>query len=506
MPNNIVLDRLEAWQAKIIPFLEAQKPVVTGLPRHRMGLHLIGNREADLRYAEDLGPAAAKIVDPDPAVVRRVLAALDTNGVCVLRDHPLSEQKADMARDPIGTGRRHAIDWITKLTTGRFAEFGKDRRIVVCGINEPDVHNQAEEQNVYQYTKIFLETLTANNVRALALNLSVGWPRNSGPETPPIWDTFMPLEPIINAGNHFLCVHEYWYPDVKSAWGWYGNRIGKCPMSVPIIIGECGYTRQLANLPQPWGWRGNLNPATYAEQLWYYHDNVDKNVFAIMPFTTGYASADWESKDTQPAHADILGRVRAYSWPALWPVPKTPVEPPVDPPTEGDPMLIIVPRYTGRINGFYGQLYQNDAGVYYPHEGMDLAMPTGTPLYAPADGIVAWADPQQSEKSAYGIYCRTYHPQLKKPVCFFNAHMSECLVKTGNSVKQGQPLGYSGNTGNSSGDHLHWEVRIMTASGAYQVDKQLPATLQNLYRQNGRTDPLAWLRGWEAAGGKVEER
>lgn len=330
------LEALESWQAQMIPFLEAQKPTVTGLPAHRWGVHLIGNREGDLLYIEALRPASVKIVDPDPNVVRRVLRAIDPNGVVVLRDHPLSEQKADMARDPVGTGRRHALDWIYKLTTGRFAEFGKDRRIVVVGINEPDVHNQAEEEIVFQYTKVFLETLTTNNIRALALNLSVGWPRNLGEGLPPTWDTFKPLEKIINDGNHFLCVHEYFYPNVHDKWGWYGNRIKHCPFAVPIIIGEVGYTRQLAGLPQPWGWIGNISASQYADMLAYYHDNVgnsgagvnDSNVHSIMPFTSGFASQDWASKDILPASNQILARKRNYNWPAVWPVKKITEEPP----------------------------------------------------------------------------------------------------------------------------------------------------------------------------------
>lgn len=497
--SNTTLDKLERWQTAMIPYLATRgKPQPpTSLPRHRMGVHLIGNREADLQYIEQLRPAAVKIVDPDPAVVRRVLKAIDPNGVVVLRDHPLSEQKQDMYSSPVATGLRHALDWREKLTTGRFAEFGKDRRIVVVGINEPDVHNQVEEQRVFDYTKVFLETLTANNIRALALNLSVGWPRNAGENKPPIWDTFMPLESIINAGNHFLCIHEYWHPEPKNGWGWYANRIAACPLSVPIIIGECGYTRQLIrmDIPQPWGWRGNLTAPTYAEQLWYYHDKVDPNVFAIMPFTTGFAGAEWESKDTQPAHADILGRVHNYTWPAQWPVAKTPTtppEPPVEPPTESDPMLIIVPKYRGRISGFYGSLYKNSAGVAYAHEGLDIGMPEGTPIYAPWDGVVAWSD---FEAGTYGNYIRISGAYKAD---FFYGHLKQRLVSTGNSVKQGQLIGYSGNTGNSSGPHLHFEVRLKTANGQYQSGVSAKA--------NGRVDPLAWLAGWIAAGNKVEER
>lgn len=489
-------DSLMAWKPLMDAYLASlpvtPKPV--NLPRHRFGVHLIGNREADLRYIEQLRPPAVKIVDPDPAVVRRVLNAIDPNGIVVLRDHPLSEQKADMARDPVSTGKRHALDWTQKLATGRFKEFGGDKRIVVCGINEPDVHNETEERIVFEYTKAFLTELTYFGIRALALNLSVGWPRNTGENKPLIWDTFLPLEDIINRGNHFLCTHEYWYPTPQQGWGWYGNRIAACPMTVPIIIGECGYTRQLIrmDIPQPWGWVGNMAPQQYAEQLWYYHDKVEPNVFAIMPFTTGFASSEWESKDTQPAHADILARVRSYNWPSPWPVPEetTPTQP--EPQPESNPMLVIVPRYTGRITGYYGSLYKSASGVTYAHEGLDIGVAEGYPIGAPFDGVVAWSD---YEADTYGHYIRVSGPHKAD---FFYGHLKQRLVQTGNSVKQGQIIGYSGNTGNSSGPHIHFEIRLKTVSGQYQTGVSA--------KTNARVDPLAWLAGWTAAGNKVEER
>ena len=159
-------------------------------------------------------------------------------------------------------------------------------------------------------------------------------------------------------------------------------------------------------------------------------------------------------------------------------------------------MLIIAPKYSGRISGFYGSLYTNAAGAKYAHEGLDISMPEGTPVYAATDGVVAWADPQQSEQSPYGIYCRTYHPHLG--VCGFYGHLSRCDVKTGNSVKQGQLLGMSGNTGNSTGPHLHFEIRLMTPTGAYRTGVSTHG--------NARVDPLAFLAGWKAAGNTVEER
>lgn len=484
------LDRLETWQNQMDIYL-ANLPT-PGMPHHRMGVHLIGSpRPGDRLYMEALRPAAIKLVDPDPTVVRWALNTIHPAGVVVLRDHPLSEQKGDMARDPVGTGRRHAIDWSEKLFTGRFKEFYGDQRIVVCGINEPDVHNAAEERAVYEYTKSFLEHLAANRIRGLALNLSVGWPRNEGPGTAPVWDTFLPLEPIILKGNHFLCVHEYWYPEPSSGWEWYANRIKWCPMSVPIIIGECGYTRQLIrmDIPQPWGWVGNLSPETYADQLWYYHDRVDPNVFAIMPFTTNYAGPEWATKDTTTAHAQILAKLRAYTFPSVWPVKKV-VVPEPDP--EGDPMLIIVPKYQGKVTGFYGSLYKNSAGATYGHEGLDISMAEGTPIYAPFDGVVAWSD---YEAGTYGHYIRISGAHRCD---FFYGHLKERLVQTGNSVKQGQLLGYSGNTGNSTGPHLHLEFRLKSEAGQY-----LSGVSAKL---NARVDPIAWLAGWQAAGGKIEYR
>jgi len=497
------VDGLQQWQGSMSDYLSSLPKPTTGLPRHRLGGHWICDqyRHSDVDYFRALGPLGAfKLVNPSRDRVVEAFSCIDQYGHVALRYHPISEQQAELAQNPVALGVSHAQYWINQLNT-TYKEFDRSR-ICVMGINEPSIHNAAEATRVAVYTESFLKTLQPHGIRAYVFNFSVGWPREEAGRI--VWDEFLYLEDLINATRSFGCTHEYWYPTVTNVWGKYGNRISHCPMKIPFIIGECGFTRQLINPPvgQPWGWDGNISADSYSAMLWDYADNVDPGkVFAVLPFTTSFGGEEWRNKDTAKAHADILARKHIFAWPNPWPQYAEKEDPPVT-----DEKLIIVPRYTGRINGFYGQLYQNDAGVYYPHEGMDLAMPSGTPLYAAADGIVAWADPQQSEKSAYGIYCRTYHPQLKKPVCFFNAHMSECLVKTGNSVKQGRLLGYSGNTGNSSGDHLHWEVRIMTASGGYQVDKQLPATLQNLYRQNGRTDPLAWLRGWEAAGGKVEER
>jgi murein DD-endopeptidase MepM/ murein hydrolase activator NlpD len=85
------------------------------------------------------------------------------------------------------------------------------------------------------------------------------------------------------------------------------------------------------------------------------------------------------------------------------------------------------------------------------HTGVDYAVPTGTDVLAVADGKIENA----SWGSAYGT-------QLVQKVdggWFIYAHLSKALVKPGDKVSEGQVIAKSGNTGNSTGPHLHAEYR-----------------------------------------------
>jgi murein DD-endopeptidase MepM/ murein hydrolase activator NlpD len=87
------------------------------------------------------------------------------------------------------------------------------------------------------------------------------------------------------------------------------------------------------------------------------------------------------------------------------------------------------------------------------HAGIDLAAPTGTPVYATADGVVSRAD----WYSSYGLYIAIEHGASMQTRF---AHLSRLAVATGDSVKKGDLIGYVGSTGRSTGPHLHYEVRI----------------------------------------------
>jgi len=225
-------------------------------PQHKVGVHWIPvhQRAEDEQYFQALQPGGIKIINPDPEQIRRCLTYIDPNGVVVLRDHPLSEQKEAMVQDPIGTGKYHAGEWVKKFQPGgRFAGLLSEK-IVVCGINEPFVRTVEEERITVQYTKQLLESCTQFGIRVMAGNLSVGWPRNLGRDMPPFWDSFLELEQPILRNRGFWGAHEYYYADPDESWfdggaigrwGWLTYRINHCPLNVPIIIGEWGMEKMV---------------------------------------------------------------------------------------------------------------------------------------------------------------------------------------------------------------------------------------------------------------------
>jgi murein DD-endopeptidase MepM/ murein hydrolase activator NlpD len=89
------------------------------------------------------------------------------------------------------------------------------------------------------------------------------------------------------------------------------------------------------------------------------------------------------------------------------------------------------------------------------NNGIDIAAPTGTPIVASADGKVIIAR-GSGYNGGYGLYVVISHPNGTQTLY---AHLSRLNVSVGQNVKQGQVIGWVGNTGRSTGSHLHLEVR-----------------------------------------------
>ena len=120
------------------------------------------------------------------------------------------------------------------------------------------------------------------------------------------------------------------------------------------------------------------------------------------------------------------------------------------------------------------------------HTGVDFASPLGTPIYAAGDGIVDRAQ----WVSGYGKYIELTHVNGYETAY---GHMSRIAdgIKPGVAVRQGQVIGYVGSTGNSTGNHLHFEVRVNgrpvdPLSVKLPRDKALPAQSQAAFAQTVR--------------------
>lgn len=112
-----------------------------------------------------------------------------------------------------------------------------------------------------------------------------------------------------------------------------------------------------------------------------------------------------------------------------------------------------MPLEGAQLTSNYGMRTHPVLGGRRNHTGIDLAAPTGTPIYATADGVIGRAD----WYSSYGLYISINHGASMETRY---AHLSRLAVAAGDNVKKGDLIGYVGSTGRSTGPHLHYEVRV----------------------------------------------
>jgi murein DD-endopeptidase MepM/ murein hydrolase activator NlpD len=115
---------------------------------------------------------------------------------------------------------------------------------------------------------------------------------------------------------------------------------------------------------------------------------------------------------------------------------------------------MICPVKGARISSPYGWRIHPIKRTRRFHNGIDFAVPTGTPVLAVADGIVRFA----KWEGGYGNSVVIDHPQLGAATRY--AHNSRNAVSAGQRVKQGQVIAYVGSTGDSTGPHSHVEILL----------------------------------------------
>ncbi len=107
----------------------------------------------------------------------------------------------------------------------------------------------------------------------------------------------------------------------------------------------------------------------------------------------------------------------------------------------------------GWVSSDFGYRASPFTGQREFHKGIDISAPEGTPIYAPADGEII----STRDNSTYGLTMVLDHG---RGFSTKYAHMKRFVVDENEEVSRGQLIGYVGNTGRSTGPHLHYEVRI----------------------------------------------
>lgn len=437
-------------------------------------------RPQDYDYFEDLQPSVLKIMDGGPNDYAHAREAVPDTLV-VARSWALSEQHSDMLRDPVGTGQRHAREW-----NEHQGKLGFDRaKTLILGVNEPHIWEPGVPEALGEYTVAFCDEATRLHLRVGAMQLSVGWPNNTGPDTLPdwsIWDEYEIWDAIYVNGGALVC-HEYWADQGPNEnWGWWGGRVLKCPWQVPIVIGECGvdmFVKDVSVGQQRRGWLGHMPPERYAAELAEYTSRMsaDPRFVGCCVFASDFAAHEWYSFDVEPAYKAILATpvvpapppfqthlpsVGTGAKPAQ-PVPVPPLTHPI-----ADPAKRVISQPFGAHDEDYARFGMEG------HNGIDFAVPVGTPVQSVDTGVVMEA---QTDDDGYGLYVKLKHAWGES----LYAHLSSLHfdIKPGSAVPEGYEIGRSGSTGNSTGPHLHFGMRVNPYQRGYPYD--------------GYSDPMPYL-------------
>lgn len=122
------------------------------------------------------------------------------------------------------------------------------------------------------------------------------------------------------------------------------------------------------------------------------------------------------------------------------------------------------------VNGPITQLFGGNPELYkkwgFPgHNGIDYGIPNGTPVNSAAAGVI---NQVSFENGGYGNYVKIAHKDGAKTYYTYYAHLASAAVTAGQKVKAGQVIGYSNNTGASTGPHLHFGLKIDGENPAYK--------------------------------------
>jgi murein DD-endopeptidase MepM/ murein hydrolase activator NlpD len=131
-----------------------------------------------------------------------------------------------------------------------------------------------------------------------------------------------------------------------------------------------------------------------------------------------------------------------------------------------DPSMSLILPTSGIVSSPFGHRHFIMKGASVEHQGVDIAGPIGTPIYAVDDGQVEVA----KQSNSYGNFVQLKHSSMWTRY----GHLSKIGVQQGAQVTRGQKIGEMGSTGISTGTHLHFEVQPFTAKAPVDPAIYLP--------------------------------
>ena len=309
------------------------------------------------------------------------------------------------------------------------------------GANEPaPLYDASFALSCAAFLARWVDLMHAEGLKTAVGSFGVGWP---GDGQAPLF-----REALIR--SDYLAVHEYAAPTMRDGSGFWTLRYRKLIAELkaakiripPILITECGIDGGVLQQSGKGYKDFGLNEEQYQKELAWYDTEISKDgeVLCATPFTCG-PKKDWLSFEVTEKIANWVVQQHII------------VVPPVPPPVFTLKLFKPVPpgsRFTqgwGENPAYYGQ-----SGLP-GHNGLDWGVPEGTTVTAAHDGVF-YVGAQFAE--AYGTYCWVYGKGFRT----LYGHGSKLLAKEGQPVLAGQPIMLSGNTGHSTGPHLHLGLQI----------------------------------------------
>ena len=334
------------------------------------------------------------------------------------------------------------------------------------GPNEPQPMAAPQfRKNLNDFTVRLSSIFTAEQLRLVGLNFSVGWPHiGDAPD-------FAAAVTALHNGGHIVGLHEY---SARAMWDVKGYHCLRYRSTVrewrnagipipDIFIGECGIDGGVRGEHKQ-GWRMYATEDEYLEQLAWYDEKLMEDPYIMGAVVFTVCNWDWYSFDLGESMAMKLAtHIAGHPSPEPTPPTPPPPPPPEPEPTPPGPQFVRPLKKQWTISSSFKDHENRNPPSNAP--GCDYATPRGTPVYAVASGRVSGA----MWRDGGGRSMFVTHAEGWKS---YYAHLSSFSATGGEQVYQNQLLGFTGNTAKKYvGPHLH--LGIMNPAGKWMDPETL---------------------------------